>query len=425
MKHRSFMSIFFSIVFAAALAGCSVVSAFSPTATPTATTAPTATQTPLPTFTPTPTEVPFFVQATVWSGNLQVPILLYHRFIPDTEEKSTSTKTRLKDFKNQLQLLYDNGFSLVSLQSWLDGTFTVPAGRRPLIITLDDGWFADQLYINDDGTPNDMSGLGVLWYFSKDHPDFGFSAAIFTNMGDKFYGDKFVYDRFILGDGDAWKDRLAKTIAWAIDHGIEPYNHTFTHVELDLTTNKDIIYQLKQNDLVTREFLERAGREDLEAKLGNIIALPYGIWPASQSGIDIIKNYKDPEGKKTEAIMEAYNLYEATYTLSVFSPDFNAYNLPRLTAGNAMVELVVEQKDQFPTAATCQLGPLDESQAENVDILTGLIQKAVETEACPAGVYNVSGYVFVAKDGQISLFASPQSDVSAQGSPTPGLTPTP
>lgn len=418
MKHHSIQSIFVSIFFAASLAGCSVVSAFSPTATATA--VPTATQTPLPTLTPTATQVPFYLDATVWTGNLQVPILLYHRFVPDTEEKSTSTKTRLEDFEAQMQSLYDSGFSLVSLQSWLDGTFTVPEGRKPLILTLDDGWFADQLYINDDGTPNKMSGLGVLWYFSQEHPDFGYSAAIFTNMGDKYYGDKIAYDRFILGEGDAWKDRLAKTIAWAVDHEILPYNHTFTHVELDLTANKDIVDQLKQNDYALREYLERAGRSDLDSKLGNIIALPYGIWPATQSGIDILKNYKDPAGQQTAAIMEAYNLFEATFTPSVFSPDFNRYNLPRLTAGTAMVELVVEKKDEFPTAQTCPLGPLDESQSADWDLVARLIQNAIAANTCPEGIYNINGTVFVAKDGSVTQYT--QSSTSS--TPTPGPTPT-
>lgn len=424
MNHHSFASIAFSIFFAASLAGCSVVSAFSPT--PTATVIPTATQTPLPTMTPTATEIPFYLQATVWTGNLQVPILLYHRFVPDTNEKSTSTKTRLADFKAQLQSLYDNGFSLISLQSWLDGTFTVPEGRKPLILTLDDGWFADQLYINDDGTPNTMSGLGVLWYFSQEHPDFGFSAAIFTNMGDKFYGDKIAYDRFILGEGDAWKDRLAKTIAWAVEHGISPYNHTFTHVELDLTANKDIVDQLKQNDLALREYLDRAGRSDLDAKLGNIIALPYGIWPATQSGIDILKNYKDPSGQQTEGIMEAYNLYEAVFAPSVFSPDYNPYNIPRLTAGTAMVDLVIEQKDQFPSASICSLGPLDESQAEDREIVTGLIQNAVGTGSCPAGVYIINGTVYVAQEGVVTLYSSPSEEtkpISNTPEPTPTVKP--
>jgi len=406
--------------------GCSVASAFAPiptaTGTPAFTATPAPTQTPLPTATATATQVPFFLDATVWSGDLQVPVLLYHRFVPDSTKESTTTKTRLEDFKNQIQLLYDAGYSLVPLQSWLDGTFIVPAGRRPLVLTLDDGWFADQLYINDDGSPNVNSGLGVLWYFSQEHPDFGFSAAIFTNMCDKFYGDRLVGDRFLLGEGDAWKDKLGQTIAWAMTHSIEPYNHTCNHIRLDLTKNADIIYQLRQNDYVTRTLLERVGRGDLISQLGNIIALPFGIWPATQSGIEVIQNYKNPEGLQTRAIMEAYNLYEAVLTPSVFSTDFNRFNIPRLTAGKEMINLVVEKKDQVPAAVQCSLGPMNEADRDNLQVISTMIGQAISTKSCPGGIYYVNGNVFDARQAKVTLFHSQSQQTSV---PLPTATSTP
>ena len=197
------------------ITGCSVASAFSPTATPSLT--PLPTETPTPTVTPTATEIPFYVDAKVYLENLQVPILIYHRFVGDDAlETSTSTKMRYSDFKAQLQSLYDNGYSLVSLQDWMDGTFDVPIGRKPLIITLDDLWFADQLFLEDDGTPSIYSGIGILWAFSQEHPDFGFSAAGFSNMGDKKTADKHVEDYFFISDGDVWMDRLGLTMAWPL-----------------------------------------------------------------------------------------------------------------------------------------------------------------------------------------------------------------
>ena len=430
MRLHSISILLLTLLIVFGLTGCASVNAVSPSATSTSNLTPTLTSTPLPTSTPTntptPTEVPFYLNATVYAGNLQVPILLYHHFKPDTTAESTTTRTRLADFKDQLQQLYDAGFSLVSLQSWLDGTFLVPEGRKPLIITLDDGWFADQLYINDDGTPSTLSGLGVLWQFSEEHPDFGFSAAIFTNMGDKFYGDKQVGDRFLLGEGDAWKDKLGNTIAWAMDHGIEPYNHTYTHIQLSspATTNADIAYQLKQNDTVTRSYLERVGRTDLISKLGNIIALPFGIWPSTPSGIRILQNYQTPEGLQTQAIMEAYNLYEAKFTPSVFSPDFDRFNLPRLTAGVQMIQTVVESKDQFPTAQSCTLGPLPEAQQSDVTLIGQLIDQAIASANCPKGIYNVNGIVFNASEGNARLFyqASAQPTLTAtplSSTPTP------
>lgn len=404
------------------ITGCSVVSAFSPTETPTSTPLPTLT--PTPTVTPTPTEIPFYLNATVWSGNIQVPILLYHRFVPDYAN-TDATQMRLSDFKEQIQTLYDNGFYLVSLDDWLNGTFVIPVGKKPLIITLDDLWFADQLYINADGTPSKNSGLGLLWHFSQEHPDFGYSAAVFSNMGDKYYGDKQVGEIFQLGEGDAWKTKLGETIAWAIDNGIEPYNHLYKHPLLSImTSNSDIQWQIQMNDADTRYFLSKAGREDLYPKLGNIIALPFGEWPATESGVNVLKKYTNPEGKPLLAIMEAYNLGEQEMTPSIFSDGFDAYKIARLTASKYMVKWIVEQKDAIPTAQNCQLGPIQETESANLDVILAAIQTAVSSQACPEGVYNVNGSVFVAKAGSVTLFkASSDPALPVQSTPTVTVAP--
>jgi len=233
MIRKSTLNAFLSVVVVVFLSGCTVVESFQPTATETP--SPTSTPTPPPpTPTPTATKIPYYAEATVFSGDLQVPILIYHRFIPDFDGETTSMKMQYSEFKRELQTLYDAGFSLISLKSWIDGTFIVPEGRKPLIITMDDAWFADQIYINEDGTPSAYSAIGILWRFANEHPEFGFHAALFAIMGDKYYGDVFLpnYQRFIVSEGTAWKDKLGNTMVWALENGIEVGNHTFLHPRL-------------------------------------------------------------------------------------------------------------------------------------------------------------------------------------------------
>ncbi|KAF0110474.1 MAG: hypothetical protein FD147_1620 [Chloroflexi bacterium] len=423
MRFRQFIVMGVSIIGLFFLMGCSVIKAFSPIQTPTQTSEPTSTPAPTltPTLTPTPTEIPFYIDATVWSGDLKVPILIYHRFVPDSVEKSTATKMRYTDFSNQLRTLYNNDFSLISLKDWINGTFVLPAGKKPLIITLDDLWFADQLYLNEDGTPSTYSGIGILWEFSKVHPDFGFSASVFSNMGDKKTADKHVDDWFFVSEDDSWINKLALTIAWAIENGVDPYNHLFLHPKLDLTANTDIIYHIKENDRVIRYYLSRIGREDLIPRLGNIIALPYGIWPATTAGVNIIKNYKDPEGKPVQAVMEAYNLDAAQLTSSVFTPGFDPYHIARITASDYMIKFIIEHKAEIPSSTSCKLGPLQEEQSSDLEVIQRLIQNSVTNQSCPEGVYNVNGAVFVAKEGTVALFK--EKDAVAT-SATPTLTPT-
>jgi hypothetical protein len=359
----------------------------------------------LPTATPTATPLPYYVTATVISGDIQAPILLYHRWANDSREND-STHVTYSTFKAQLQKLYDAGFSLVSLSSWLDGTFTVPAGRKPLVFTVDDGWFSDQLYINDDGTPSEYSGLGLLYQFSKDHPDFGFAASINVNMGDKDYGDLRAGDWFFVSAGDAWKTKLANTMVWAIENNIEIFNHTYTHADLSITDPQNIEYQLKMNDQTERNFLALVNRSDLDTKLGNVIALPFGNWPSTPSGMDVLKNYLNPEGKPVSAIEEAYNADEAVLTPSVFSANFDRMNLQRITATDYSINWVVSKKDEVPTVQKCQLGPTSEAQANDPSNLQALISSAVQNQTCPEGIYHANGLIFMAKNGIVTQYSA-------------------
>jgi len=406
-----FKMILVSLLAVQFLSGCAIAATPEPTSTPTVL-PPTNTSippTPTPTITPTPTEIPFFVDAIVWTGEPQVPILIYHRFVPDYEDKTPTTKIRFSDFKRQLQQLYDNGFSLIPLTSWLDGTFVVPEGRRPLILTMDDFWSADQVYIDDDGTPSPYSGIGILWRFSKDHPDFGFSVSGFSNMGDKFFADTVLTSeqRFIRNSEDnsnIWRDKLSEAMVWSIENGVDPYNHTYTHVQLDKTSPQDIQYQLADNDRVTRYFLTRVNRDDLIPRLGNIISLPFGIWPATYSGIQVLKNYKNPEGLPVSAIMEAYNLDEAQLTPSVFSSKFDRYKIQRITSSDSMIQFIIDHKDEIPAAQGCKVGPIEEVKATDMDALKTAILASISTGTCPEGIYNINGVVFIAKNGMVNLF---------------------
>jgi hypothetical protein len=391
------------------LSGCNLISPPAPIATPTALPPTNTSIPPMPTITPTPTEVPFFVDATVWTGNIQVPILIYHRFIPDYIDNNPTTKIHYSDFRNQLTNLYDNGFSLVPLASWLDGTFIIPTGRKPIILTMDDFWYADQIFINDDGTPSQNSGVGILWQFYKDHPDFGFAVAGFSNMGDKYFADTFVgtQEVFIRNSDDnspIWRDDLSKAMVWAIENGVMPYNHTYTHVQLDKTSPQDIQYQLSENDRVTRFFLARVNRQDLFSKLGNIIALPFGTWPSTFSGINVLKDYKNPEGLPVAAIMEAYNLDSARLTPSVYSPDFDRFRVQRITASDSMIQFIIDHKDEVPSAKTCKVGPLDETLSSDVETLRSAIAGSISNGSCPEGIYNINGMIFKATAGVVELF---------------------
>ncbi len=409
MISKTHLSIIAVLLPAVLLAGCSKNLMPVETPTPTLTAATNTAVPPTPTVTPTPTEVPFFVDATVWTGEINAPILIYHYFGRDNEEDIPTTWTRFKDFENHLQQLYDNGFSLVPLSSWIDGSFIVPEGRKPLVLTIDDFWRSDQIYVDDDGTPSLYSGIGILWRFSQEHPDFGFAASGFSNMGDKFFSDTLLpteqrYIRVSADNSPIWRDKLSTAMVWALENGVTPYNHLFTHPKLDITMPQDIQYQLAENDRVTRFYLTRVGREDLIPTLGNIIALPFGIWPATPSGVQVLKNYKNPEGLPVAAIMEAYNLDAAKLTPSVFSENYDRFKINRITASDSMIQFIIDQKDEIPSALICQVGPIEEEMATDPLALRDAIAATIAARECPEGVYNINDVIFDGRGGIVEIF---------------------
>jgi len=408
MHKRILIVIVSSLMITASLVGCNTGLFATPAPTATATSMPTNTPQPTatPTATPTVTPVPYYLNAQTWSGNLQVPILIYHRFGNDDHALSSMWVTQ-SVFKEQLQKLYDAGFSLISLSSWLDGTFSVPTGRKPLILTIDDGWSADQVYVNDDGTPADYSGIGILWQFVKDHPDFQFEVSINVIMGDKQFGDLRVGDWNYVGNGDSWKTKLGETIAWSIENGVEVFNHTYTHVDLSLTDPAGIKYQLSKNDEALRYFLELVNRGDLEPKLGNIIAAPQGIMPSTQASLRAMQNYINPEGKPVSAVLGAYNSNEGMLTPSIFASNFDRWNVPRVTATNYSIDWIISLKDQVPTAGECQLGPTSPEKDNDVNAVQALIQAALQTKTCPEGIYHVGNMIFTASNAGVTPYTSP------------------
>jgi len=363
-----------------------------------------------------PTESP--VLATVWSKDPSVPILLYHQFAPDATPTpasiksrapdlrlankgnvSTATKVRLSDFRKELDNLYQSGYSLVSFQKWVEGDLELPAGRHPLILTMDDLFFNNQITLQDDGTPSPETGIGILWQFYQEHPDFGFHLALFVNLGDKLYANP---------DNPNWQDKLAAAIVWCIEHDAMPYNHTYTHARLDRTDVAGIKFQLSQNDLYLRQLLLRAGRSDLIPSLGNYLALPYDIWPTSKAGVDAIQEYVNPEGQPMQGVLEADYVIRERLLPPPYSAQFDRWHIPRITVTLDAVSTLVQQSSQMPSATTCNLGPAPDDS----NVLRNLIGGAIHSGACPPGIYVTRGYIFDATmPADVKLvFSAPASD---------------
>lgn len=355
--------------------------------------------------TPTPTVLsdPVQLTATVWEDLPQVPILMYHRFDPRPGSYSSRYTTSLTDFDNHLRALYDAGFSLVSLSDWLRGDIRLQDGRRPLIISIDDLYYADQISLDEDGNPTPYSAVGRLWDFSQAHPDFNFEVALFYNLGDKGYANYFANGVFSIAEG--WREARAQAIAWGIENGAMPLNHFYEHPFLNQLSPQQIQWQMEENDSGLREALAMIGREDLNKRLPNILALPYVVWPATEAGKQVLYNYINPEGAPVAAIVEGDYAGGAKFFQAPFSQEFSRWHVPRISASSNAVAIITDRVDEIPAAAICELGEFRGNPTILPEVISAAILEQINSRSCSYGFYVVNQLAFYVQEDVIIQYS--------------------
>ncbi len=395
MRNRNFtFSILILLTFA--LSACAAQSGPASTPTPepiTSMPVPSATSTvspsPIPSPPSTATQQPFYVTTTVWSSDPIVPILAYHQF--QEHGLSGATHVRLDDFNSELQNLYNAGYVMVPLGRWLDGDLRVPTGKRPIIFTMDDLFYRNQIRFTSDGTIDPTTGLGASYQFSQAHPDFGFHWALFSNLGDKPYIDP---NNPLI---------LAHAIIWSIEHSALVYNHTYTHALLSQTSPDGITWELSANDKDLNHLLDLAGRSDLAAKLGNIFSLPFGKWPRDPLGEGAILDYKNPSGVPLQGILDIDFIYRPRYLFPPYSPEFNRWDIMRMVATVSAVDYFTQNAARVPVAQECKIGPLDQTRIGDSNYLAAQINQAIQRGDCPQGIYATDKFVFRAQASNAEL----------------------
>jgi len=348
---------------------------------------------------PTPTSRPIRVTATVFQDMPEVPILMYHRFIPNPGKRSEKYKVSLTDLDSHLKALYDAGYSLVPLEDWLRGEIVLPGGRKPLIITIDDLYYADQISLDEDGRPAPYSGIGRIWQFYQSHPDFNFHLALFYNFGDKGYANRYDNGAFYIVED--WEKDRAEAIAWGIQNGAIPYNHFYNHPNLGLLSPNEILWHLEENDAALREALSLVGQSALVENLSNILALPYVIWPKTDQGKQVLFEYRSPEGAPVSAILEANDGALVRPLPAPFAVAFDPHHVKRLNAIQEAVDAIVTAAADIPAAMTCDLGALPaESISDPIQIKLAIL-KQIRQGNCTSGYYTVGQLAFFAEKNNV------------------------
>jgi len=146
--------------------------------------------------------------------NGKIMIVMYHGL----GDKNGSYTRKTEDFKKDLERLYQEGYTLVSMQSYIEGTFDVPIGRTPIILTFDDGNESNFRFLEtDDGyTIDPECAVGIIDAFFEKYPDLGRHAIFYLNKDNPFGQPQY----------------LTEKLDYLLEHGYEIGNHTMHHLSL-------------------------------------------------------------------------------------------------------------------------------------------------------------------------------------------------
>jgi hypothetical protein len=188
----------------------------------------------------------------------KVPILEYHLIQP---EKSAWARTSA-EFRQDLELLYSSGYRSISLNDYLQGKISVPAGTHPVLFTFDDSSPGQFRYLVRNGKKetDPECAVGIFLEFKKRHPDFGLHATFFVLTGAK-------EPHKLFGQPGYESDKLKELVSLGFEIG----NHTLWHAQLN-----------KYGANVVKDQLATAVK-NIQAVLPgynvHALALPFGVYP--------------------------------------------------------------------------------------------------------------------------------------------------
>ena len=245
----------------------------------------------------------------------EVMILMYHE-IGEPEEEWVRTPD---NFRRDLEVLYEEGYRLVSLNDVLDGNIEVPPGTTPVVLTFDDGTKGQLRYLKDEdgeilldeaGEPKLDSdcAVAILMEFHEEHPDFGLEGSFYI-----FYPTPFR-------QGDMVEHKLN----FLVENGFEIGNHAYNHENLSSLDQEGVQRALARHVEQTRVYLPGYDVRSL--------ALPFGAWPSPEE-LAAEGSYGGTDYRH-DAVLEV-GYYPAP---SPFHKDFNAHSLPRVRASEMKVD---------------------------------------------------------------------------------------
>jgi peptidoglycan/xylan/chitin deacetylase (PgdA/CDA1 family) len=163
----------------------------------------------------------------------------------------------LDTFRAQLRELYDKGFRPISVAEFIEGTFPIPAGTAPVLLTFDDS-YKSHMYFGDDGeTPAPDSVVGILEEMEREDPTWRARAHFAFYWPAPFR--------------EPDRDVIARKMTYLVEQGYDLSNHSYGHESLAALPPEGVRETLAKSEMELQTMVPGYRIRSL--------TLPFGEWP--------------------------------------------------------------------------------------------------------------------------------------------------
>ena len=251
----------------------------------------------------------------------RVMILEYHK-IDQPEERWTRTPD---NFRRDLERLWERGYRLVALNTFLDRKIALPRGTTPVILTFDDSSPGQFKLIEKNGEwiVDPDCAVGILEAFERRHPEFGHAATFFVLPGA--YPPNRLFNQ---------KELATRKLQYLASRGYEIGNHTLWHANLAKYPERVV----RQQIATAQEWIQR----HVPSYRIRTLALPMGSYPS-----DIRWTIEGAEGQNSYR-HDAILMVAGGAASSPYARTFDPYHLPRIQAVESELARWLSHFDRNP-----------------------------------------------------------------------------
>lgn len=246
----------------------------------------------------------------------KVLVLMYHRI--EQQDNPDDVWTRTPDqFRSDLQWLYENDFFVIPIRDYIRNEINAPPGKRPVVLTFDDGTDGQFRMIERDGSVmiDPDSAVGIMEEFFNRYDDFG-RGGLFSIL---------PLAPFAWPDAEDQRQYVEQKLQWLLDNGYELGNHTVSHADLREISDEEIEAELARAEIMIREYVP-------DAEI-SVIAVPFGMYP--NEGETVIFEGWEYDGE--EYALEGALMVGSEPALSPSHVEFDPMWIPRINADDGQL----------------------------------------------------------------------------------------